>query len=301
MSADPNSLSLPDDFRSKVISRWKEKGQHWLDNLPDVVDRCATQWQLTVGRPVDGLSFNYVAAATTADGREVILKVGNPEDDLSGEVRALRAFRDKRVAKLLQSDGALRALLLEKIYPGTSLASVQSKDDEEATRIVAELIRDLPTTVPAEGSFGTYVAWTDALRRVPKDFPELAMVTKAAKLVRELEETKTQEKLLHGDLHHHNIMLGEMDRWVAIDPKGVVGDPAAEAGRMLHNPRAGFLATDHPEQRAERRIEILADVTGLSGERLKKWGFVDAVLSAVWNVNPEYRIECAKVFETIGA
>jgi streptomycin 6-kinase len=70
---------------------------------------------------------------------------------------------------------------------------------------------------------------------------------------------------------------------------------------MLHNPRARFLQTKRPEERAEKRIEILAGVTKLDAERLKKWGYIDCMLSAAWNVNRDYRIKCAKVFEAIGA
>ncbi len=264
------------------------------------MDRCARQWKLTIRGTVGGLSFNYVAGATTDGGEEVILNLGNPHENLSAEARALKAFAGKKVPQLLQSDGSLRALVLRKISPGTPLAKVQEQDEDRATTIVAELIRDLPVAVPANGTWGTYVSWTEVFDRLT-DFPEPSMLAKAKSLVRELEATKPEYRLLHGDLHHHNILLDGRNDWIAIDPKGVAGDPAAEAGRMLHNPTAGFLKTDHPKARAANRVKILANITRIDADRFKKWGYVDSVLSAAWNVDRDYRIECAKLFEAIGA
>jgi streptomycin 6-kinase len=295
-----DDFSVPDDFRAKVIERSGENGKRWLQELPDRLSRCRDEWRIRIEGPVQGLSFNYVAAATTEDGREVILKVGCPDGDLFGEMVALKAFAEKKVAKLLRWDAALGALLLQKLHPGLPLGN-EPQDDEKATRIVAELIRDFPIAVPAEGNFVTYKEWTAAFERVPKDFPELGMVSKAKELVRDMEATKTEDRLLHGDLHHHNILFDDKEGWTATDPKGVIGDPAAEAGRMLHNPRAQFLKTKRPGERAEERIEILADVTKLEADRLKKWGYIDCMLSAAWNVNRDYRIKCARVFEAIGA
>ncbi|RJT15552.1 3'-kinase, partial [Mesorhizobium waimense] len=40
---------------------------------------------------------------------------------------------------------------------------------------------------------------------------------------------------LHGDLHHENILHGPRG-WLAIDPKGVLGDPGFDAANMFYNP-----------------------------------------------------------------
>jgi streptomycin 6-kinase len=87
--------------------------------------------------------------------------------------------------------------------------------------------------------------------------------------------------VLHGDLHHDNVLRADREPWLAIDPHGVVGDPGAEVGAMLYNPdpsrRDPALVALVPA-----RIEQLADGLGLPIERVVAWGFVQAVLSAVW-------------------
>jgi len=70
-------------------------------------------------------------------------------------------------------------------------------------------------------------------------------------------------------------------RWLAIDPRGLVGDPGYDAGALLYNPDpvrrdAGLLDLVHA------RAALLADALGLAHERVVARGFVTAVLSEVW-------------------
>ena len=87
--------------------------------------------------------------------------------------------------------------------------------------------------------------------------------------------------LLHGDLHHDNILRSDREGWLAIDPFGVRGDPGFEAGALLYNP--------DPERHDDTllglvpaRVEQLADGLGQPVDRIVAWGFVMAVLSEVW-------------------
>ena len=89
--------------------------------------------------------------------------------------------------------------------------------------------------------------------------------------------------LLHGDLHHDNVLRATREPWLAIDPHGLIGDPGYEVGALLFNPepgdRDGALTALVPA-----RVEQLAQETGLPPERVVAWGFVKAVLSDVWTV-----------------
>jgi streptomycin 6-kinase len=62
------------------------------------------------------------------------------------------------------------------------------------------------------------------------------LVNRAAGLLVELSESATDQVVLHGDLHHDNVLRAEREPWLAIDPHGVVGDPGFEVGAMLYNP-----------------------------------------------------------------
>jgi streptomycin 6-kinase len=79
-------------------------------------------------------------------------------------------------------------------------------------------------------------------------------------LYAELLPSQEAQVVLHGDLHHYNI-LSSGDQWKAIDPKGVIGEPVYETGALLRNP-FGLLDRPNPLKLTERRIAILSELLG---------------------------------------
>lgn len=99
----------------------------------------------------------------------------------------------------------------------------------------------------------------------------------------ELCDSQSSTRLLHGDLHHHNVLLDNQRGWLAIDPKGVVGELAYEVGAAFRNPceRPAVFAA---RATIERRVGRFAGVLGLDAERVLGWAFAQAVLAAIWEV-----------------
>jgi streptomycin 6-kinase len=96
--------------------------------------------------------------------------------------------------------------------------------------------------------------------------------------------------LLHGDLQHYNVLLDSNRGWVAIDPKGVVGEMEYEVGAILRNPAEQpdvFVSVDT----IQSRLEILTTKLGLNYERALSWAFAQAVLSAIWDVEDGYPVQ----------
>lgn len=96
--------------------------------------------------------------------------------------------------------------------------------------------------------------------------------------------------LLHGDLQHYNVLFDNERGWVAIDPKGVVGELEYEVGALLRNP---FELPELFTNRAtvERRLKILMTHLPLDSARALNWSFAQAVLSAIWTVEDEHTLE----------
>jgi streptomycin 6-kinase len=73
-----------------------------------------------------------------------------------------------------------------------------------------------------------------------------------------LAATQRHERLLHGDLHHGNVVFDRERGWLVIDPKGVVAELEFELGAALRNPwDRPALFTDPGVIR--RRARTLAD------------------------------------------
>jgi len=301
MKHQPHGVpALPEKFRTTVSSRWGKKGEQWLQDFPALLQKCEERFALTIGNPREN-SYNFVADAKTKSGESVMVKIGYPGSEFPKEIDALEVFKDKKMVRMLDFDQDLPAIVLQKLNPGTELATLQN--DEDATRILGGFIRDLPVAIPKQHSFPTIENWLQVIDRIGTDHPiPSPLLFKARKLHAELDATKKENKLLHGDLHHCNILQDKKVGWVAIDPQCVIGDPIFEAGRMLHNPD-NLLESGNPQEKMKRRVAILAEELDCDRKRVAGWGFVDCVIAACWSVEDRedgWRggVECAQILES---
>lgn len=278
---------VPDHFARRIVEVHGPAGAMWLDRLPALVAACERRWSLTLLPPFAPLSYNYVAPAVRADGAEVVLKLGVPHRELLTEIAALRLYDGHGIARLLDADADEGVLLLERLRPGTPLSSLA--DDEEATVIAAQVMRELWRPVPPEHPFPTVADWGAGFRRLRARFDggtgpfPTALVETAERLFAELLGSAAAPALLHGDLHHENILAAERRPWLALDPKGVVGEPAYEVGALLRNPMPRLLAGPQPRRTLARRVDLLAEALGFDRARLAGWGLAQAVLSGWWS------------------
>ncbi|MEC9440006.1 MAG: aminoglycoside phosphotransferase family protein, partial [Myxococcota bacterium] len=97
----------------------------------------------------------------------------------------------------------------------------------------------------------------------------------------ELLASDPERILLHGDLHHDNVLFDAQRGWCIIDPKGVLGPPAYESGAMLRNPPGVHERADL-DVSMRRRVEILHEVLGDDPEVIIAWAFSQIVLSILW-------------------
>lgn len=261
-------------------------GEAWLASLPELVASLAGRWGLVVEPPFAGLSYNYVAPAVTEAGLPAVLKVGMPNRELETEIAALQHYAGRGAVRLLAADAEAGALLLERLLPGTRL--VDEPDDDKATAIAAQLMAELWQPPPAGHTFPAVTDWARGLGRLRATFgggtgpfPE-PLVVRAERLFAELLASEEEPVLLHGDLHHTNVLRATRAPWLAIDPKGIVGERGFEVYAWLQNP----LPADHPgdlRPRLAGRLAIFAERLGLERRRLAAWGLAGLVLSAWWS------------------
>jgi streptomycin 6-kinase len=305
----PNiQFQISDEFRQRIVGVFGELGLDWLARLPEIVAECAEQWELTVGPPFT-LSYNYVAPAIRLDGTPVVLKVRCPHPETFPELAASRAFAGEGICAALEQDEERNASLLERALPGVPLAALVAEDDERATAIAIDLMQRLWRPAPADHQFPTVADWAVGLARHRERFgggtgPLPARIFEEAEdAFRWLLATTTEPLLLHGDLHHDNILSATRQPWLIIDPKGIVGDPGYDLGAFLYNPMPGLLDLPNPGQIIARRVDQLADGLGMQRARVRGWGIAQAVLSACWSIegNEDWRhtITCGEYLSAL--
>ncbi|HEV2744784.1 MAG TPA: aminoglycoside phosphotransferase family protein [Rubrobacter sp.] len=286
--------SVPEGFASTQASLRGEAGLAWLDRLPALTEEVSHRWSLEVDGPFPNLSYNWVAPAIREDGVPAVLKLSFPGDkEFLTEAAALTAFGGRGICRLLELDLTLGAMLLERLRPGRPLTAVE--DDEEATALAAGVMRNLRRPTPPGHEFPTVSGWARGFERLRHRFDGGTgpmpgnLIAEAEALFAELLASEGEPLLLHGDLHHENILSAGGGSWLAIDPKGVVGEAAYEAAALLHNP-VGALDGPDPRGLLERRLDVLSGELGLDQNRVRAWGLAQAVLSACWGLEDGGRV-----------
>lgn len=186
-------------------------------------------------------------------------------------------------------DGAARvlahdddALLLERAQGSQSLADLARDDhDDEACRIICRVAAHLHAPrAPAPPDLIPLTRWFRDL--APAAAQHGGLLARAANAAQALLSAPQDEVVLHGDIHHGNILDFGARGWLAIDPKGLHGERGFDYANLFCNPDA---STALAPGRLARRVSVVAEAGGLDRQRLLHWILAWSGLSAVWMVN----------------
>lgn len=276
-------IQLPNEFVQTIKSVHKKKGEQWLNHFNKLIEECEARWDIQIMSPFP-LSYNFVAPAVRKDRKEVVVKLGIPGEEFNNEVYTIQQFNRRGMVGIIDVDFKKGILILERLAPGTMLASIE--DDEAATRIASRVMKALWVPASETLQIPTSEDREKALLKILIENPEgIGPITKET--LQEASETftalnKSIEKpyLLHGDLHHYNILSNCRDSWTAIDPKGLIGDREYDVIQFLLN----RLPAENLSAVIDKRIALLADELDLDTHRIYSWGFAHSVLATCWSI-----------------
>jgi len=220
----------------------------------------ARDWNIVLSPPFESLNYSYVAPA----GDDAVLKIVSPHDEESiHEGDALELWAGDGAVRLLRVDRSRRALLLERVWPGSDLAGMANAP---ATEIAVDVATRLwrPAAAPFHW-IGHHVP-----RWLAEAQPESAAGRRLLDLARERFDQLDVRSgtLVHGDLHHYNI-LNAGNRYVAIDPKPMLGEPEFDVPPFLWNP----IGPEMTREETERRLTAFA-AAGLDERRMRAWAII---------------------------
>lgn len=265
-------------LEKNINNQYGENGKQWLADLPKRVRQIEAALGLSDLKTVNNLSYNYVMSGIQST-QSVILKLGLDIGGLKREAMALKAFDGFGAVKVLAEDEGM--LLLECAIPSVSLKSSFPVNDNEAIRITCDCLNRLHhAPIPTDNEFPHIKTWLAALDKDLKIPSHL--LQRARKLRDNLLQTSARDVLLHGDLHHDN-MLQNGERWIAIDPKGVIGEPAFEVAAFIRNPIPKLVALDTAALPIiQNRIRLFSKFLSIPEQKILDWCFVQAVLAWAW-------------------
>lgn len=276
---------LPKKFVENTLALCGTRGQEWLEKLPDTVSDLETKWSIRFIDHFRNLSYNFVANVKLADGKSAVLKIALPLEDaeIYGEAAYLKTINGDGAVRLLGFDREDQAMLLERIAPGANLRSVCKREQWKAVDITIEVLKRILRPIPEDtGNFISLDDWFDGLNRAkgttfPQDYANTALT-----LYEDLSKDKDRTFLLHGDIHHDNILSSTRGKFLVIDPKGMIGHVGYDIGVFLNNHHDWLEWDTRLEGKLDTAISEFANAFGLDEIVIRKWAFCQMVLSWWW-------------------
>ena len=264
---------MSDDFRAPArTSGPSDAPGSAVDGPEAAVARLRAWGAAPTGETWDTPS-SVLAAGVRGDVR-VIAKIARVEEERRGG-RLMAWWSGHGGLPVLEHDGD--ALLMARAAGPRDLASwAATGRDDEATAVLvdAALALHAMPAPPASVALVPLRTWFRDLVDRPQSEP---LLDRTASLARDLLAERGPAVVLHGDAHHGNVLdLG--DRWVAIDPKGLLGHPAFDLANLFCNP-----VHEVAVARLDARLDLVADRAGLDRALLASWVAAWCGLSLVWS------------------
>lgn len=250
------------------------------------LSRAMIRWSLTKSTPVAETPRSWIFKVEQNGRNLAALKILKP-------VVAEEEGRGSRLLQWYGGDGAATVfdihestIFMEWLDGGTLGDPVRAGRDDEGTIAIATVVAKLhqrrdPAPVDLQPLRERFQPLFDTdVRAWPHTARDL--YARASGIALRLFDRPTAQIPLHGDLHHDNILSSDRG-WLAIDPKGVLGDPSYDLANVFINPlRANNMAAD--PHRIASRADILSQRLDYPRKRLLGWAAAHAALSACWDL-----------------
>ena len=263
-----------------------------LSTAHDELRRYVERWRLTP----DGAPFHTHSSLLQPvrhGGTPAMLKLAVEAEERAGAALMVW-WNGDGAARVLEHDGS--ALLMERAVGEASLAEMaRGGRDDEASRILcaaaarlhAPRDRPQPLAVPLP-------EWFRDLE--PAATGHGGVLAQAAATARELLREPRDVAILHGDIHHENVLHFGSRGWLAIDPKCLIGERGFDFANIFCNPDA---ETALAPGRLARQASVVAEAAGLERRRLLQWILAFAGLSTAWSLTdgdvPELSLDVAEI------
>jgi streptomycin 6-kinase len=279
---------------------WEPDWQPWIDALPRLVRDVMDEWGLSYdGAPMSGYA-SLVLPVSTSEGQPAAAKFAWPHDEEEHEHLLMQTLHGDGMALLFRADPRRHVMLMERLDFTRDLNSVEVL---AACEIIAGLYERIHVTaMPQLRTLTSYIArWTEDLSRLPTTAPiPRRLVEQTLSLGRDfVADPASVGRAIHGDLHFENVLAGEREPWLVIDPKPMSGDPHYEVAPLLWNRWDEVIASGDARQAIRARFHAAVDRAGLDEGRARDWVVVRMIHNALWAIDDDPELADPETSESI--
>ena len=250
------------------------------------LSRAMIRWSLTKATPVAETRTSWIFRVEQNGRNFAAIKILKPET-------AVEERRGSMLLNWYQGEGAATVfdthgdtLFMEWLDGGTLGDPARAGRDKEAAIAIATVVSGLHRPRPdvPEDLLDLRSHFAELFATDVRVWPHTArdLYARACGIALKLFDRPSASIPLHGDLHHDNILASDRG-WLAIDPKGLIGDPAYELANAYRNPVGATTLAANP-----RRIAALTDIfasrLGYNRKRMLGWAAAHSALAACWDL-----------------
>lgn len=236
------------------------------------------RWGLTPdGEPFETGYSKSLLLPVRRNGVAAMLKLAADAEERRGAMQMAWWAGEGAAPVLAHEDAALLMVRLEG--PLSLAAMARSGRDDEASRILCAVADRLHAPRPGGPPEGLVPLerWFRALE--PAAAAHGGVLAAAHEIAKALFAAPREPCVLHGDLHHANVLDGGTLGWLAIDPKGIFGERAYDYANILCNPDG---PTAIAPGRLARQAAVVAEAARLPLREVLAWTHAHAGISAAW-------------------
>lgn len=277
-------MEIPQKYQERIINAFEEKGKEWLNSIPNIIKKYEKKFEIAQIQVMPKLSMNLLLTGYSKEfNQDVILKIGRPGYEVIIESDMLNNYKNF-ACKCFYTSEEDSVLILEKLYPGYTLKTLENRKDrvDEFIKMMKQTILDLKE--PSKYSF--YMSrikknFTSAMEEKEKYGDTAKLVPIALKYYKEVQDLNMPQHLLHGDLNLSNIVKCD-NRWKVIDPQGVVAEDIFEIIKFI---RGEIEREDDIENSIKETINYMSKEINYSKALIAKVTFIELVRANCWRIS----------------
>lgn len=280
-------ITLPKEFKNKIINRYNLYGNNWLMNINAIINKYIEMFQLTNIKLIENLTMNVVLSANSDKYGDIILKIGSPSRNSINEIKFVKHCSSNYMAKCYYYNIEDRIMLLEKVKPGYSLDKLENR--ENRIKVFCDIVNNFTSSNLYINNFETYDKMliekiNDAKQNINISSNIFYKLIKAQEIYNEINDMNLPKYVLHDDLQHKNILKSQ-NGWKVIDPHGIVGEKVLETSHFI---RAELELDDRSINQLDKIVYLVSKYIGEDISLVYKALYITIISKIIFYIKDSY-------------
>lgn len=256
-------------------------------SIQERLQTASRKWNLTGITCIYEKETRGVYDADSAEFGPVILKINANSDSLAREYHTLTDMKGTACCQAYAFDNTYGLLLEEKVLQGTPLE--RESDYEKRAACFAQVFEKIHVVPKDSTNYSSYLNWVQRACKSVENQTNMESSMElsdgmhlAVEIAEKMFKKYPERVLLHGDLHHENILQSKSGNYVIIDPKGVIGPPVFDIPRFVLNELDKY-ENSRQEIHIDKVIQIISRLLKYPVDDIYQLFFMEVMLANAWN------------------